>query len=81
MADEPRYWFRAKRWGWGWGLPLTWEGWVVFVGFFVLVIGGSVVLASPRPGWLYYGYVTALCVLLFAICYAKGEPPRRKDRR
>jgi hypothetical protein len=29
-TNNPRYWFRAKRYGMGWGLPLAWQGWVFF---------------------------------------------------
>ena len=31
-------WFRAKTFGWGWGLPLRWEGWVVYLIYFFLVL-------------------------------------------
>ena len=44
MPDKRTYWFRAKEYGWGWGLPLTWQGWVVFAAFFLLVISGALVL-------------------------------------
>jgi hypothetical protein len=30
MPQDPEYWFPAKRYGWGWGIPVTWQGWVVF---------------------------------------------------
>jgi len=50
---DNNYWFRAKRYGWGWGLPITWQGWVVFV---VCTL--------------------VMSLLLLAICYKKGEPPR-----
>ncbi len=32
MEQRPRYWFAARRNGRGWGLPLTWEGCVVYLG-------------------------------------------------
>lgn len=74
--DEFRYWFPAQTFGWGWGLPATWEGWVVFIGFGVLLVLGRVYLL-PILGGLYYTlYVFALSALLFAICFVKGEPPR-----
>ncbi len=30
MSDRPAFWFPVKRYGWGWGLPVRWQGWVVF---------------------------------------------------
>lgn len=71
-----KYWFPAKPpgYGWGWGLPLTWQGWVVFVGFFVLLIGGAV-LVQPHGEGYYLAYVFALVALLIFICAKKGEPP------
>src|ERR1043166_6380357 len=32
-----QYWFRAKRYGWGWGMPATWQGWALLLGYFVLI--------------------------------------------
>jgi hypothetical protein len=44
MEQSPRYWFAAKRYGYGWGLPLTWQGWLVYAGWFAVLFGG---LATP----------------------------------
>jgi hypothetical protein len=35
------YWFPAKRYGWGWGLPTAWQGWLVFVGYILLLVVGA----------------------------------------
>jgi hypothetical protein len=77
MEQGKKYWFRARppANGWGWGLPITWQGWVVFAGFFVLLIAGCVVL--PQFGYA-MGIALWSCGLasaLIAICYWKGEPP------
>jgi len=75
MAQH-RYWFPAKRYGWGWGLPMTWQGWIVFLGFLGLVATAAF-LIPPRTNLA--GYVIYVCVLslLFAgICWWKGEPAR-----
>ncbi len=73
--SEPAYWFPAKRYGWGWGVPATWQGWVVLVGWLVLLLSGGALLA-PRsvPGFLLFTVV--LTAALLRVCYAKGEPPR-----
>ena len=60
MSNERIYWFPAKRFGWGWGLPLSWQGWVVFkeLAFFVgyvAVLSASLVaicwLKGEPPRW------------------------------
>ncbi len=76
MAGEPRYWFPAKRYGWGWGLPCAWQGWVVYAVFFGLVFAGVPWLLPSRGPLAFILYVVLLCVLLTAVCWAKGEPPR-----
>jgi hypothetical protein len=39
-TNNPRYWFRAKRYGLGWGLPLAWQGWVFLLAWIVTVLVG-----------------------------------------
>lgn len=74
-ANEPRYWFRAKRYGWGWGLPRTWEGWAVFIAWAALFFFGVRYLV---PGNLSAHLCFALVMVgaLLTICYKQGEPPR-----
>jgi hypothetical protein len=76
MDHEPRYWFAAKRYGWGWGPPLTWEGWLVYIGWFAAVFGGFAVLGLRRLPLPHLIFVLIMCGLLLAVCYWKGEPPR-----
>ena len=72
----PHYWFHAKRYGWGWGLPASKEGWVVLAVFLVLQIGGSAALvATGQSFWMPF-WIVGLALLLVAICWLKGEPPR-----
>jgi hypothetical protein len=74
-ADKP-YWFRAKRYGWGWGLPATWQGWLVFCAYLVLVVGGALVLPTKDHVVGFIVLTVALSLGLVAICFAKGEPPK-----
>jgi hypothetical protein len=69
-----RYWFRAKRYGWGWGLPLTWQGWVFFAVWLATTIVGAVRLRASLG--LYALFIVVMLGIMFAVCYAKGEPPR-----
>lgn len=76
MDRDTNYWFPAKRYGWGWGLPVRWQGWLVLAIFLMLVAVGAF-LFPPRthmPGYVIY--IMVLCVVLTAICWLKGEPPR-----
>lgn len=76
MPSHPPYWFPAKRYGWGWGLPVAWQGWVVLAVFAVLVAAGALWLLPQYPQWVFVAYAIVLCLLLVAVCWLKGEPPR-----
>lgn len=38
MDDGPE-WFAPKRFGYGAGLPISWQGWAITIGFVVVVTG------------------------------------------
>jgi len=76
LRTEPEYWFPAKRYGWGWGLPIAWQGWVVFAGFVVLLLVGAFLFAPREALAAYLIYVTILSAALIGVCWLKGEPPR-----
>lgn len=76
MDKGPRYWFAAKRYGWGWGLPLTWQGWVVYVGWFAAFFGGLAMLGLRQLQAAHFAFVVAMVTLLVVVCYLKGEPQR-----
>lgn len=76
MPSPARYWFRAKRYGWGWGMPNCWQGWLVYAAFFALV-GATIVRYPPHRHPVAFTICQAvLCLLLLAVCWRKGEPPR-----
>jgi hypothetical protein len=75
MQRYVRYWFPAKRYGWAWGLPITWQGWAIFVAFLVLVaVGAAVIPKHSLAGFI--AYAVLLSVLFVGVCRWKGEPPR-----
>ncbi len=73
--DDKRYWFPVKPpgYGWGWGLPLVWQGWLVYAVFLSALIGGVIGLAPlGQLAVAAWGCLTA--VLFAAVVAWKGEP-------
>jgi drug/metabolite transporter (DMT)-like permease len=77
MNDRPSYWFPVKRYGWGWGLPVRWQGWVVFVAYAALLYGGIYYFKAQRNVFALLIYLLALTAVLIAIVAIKGERPLR----
>jgi hypothetical protein len=73
--SDKTIWFRAKRYGWGWGLPVVWQGWLVFLIYLAATIGGYILFMPEQPG-----VFTVICVVttlaLVAVCWLKGEKLR-----
>ena len=65
MTDGPE-WFAPKRYGYGAGLPISWQGWVVTLGFSGLLIG-TAVLFKDQPLKL-FAVAVPLTVTLMFIC-------------
>jgi hypothetical protein len=76
MVSEKRYWFPAKQYGWGWGLPNTWQGWVAYGVYFALLLVGLLVFPPSQNKLGFIAYIVGLSAALYAVCYAKGEPPK-----
>jgi len=75
-AAESKYWFPAKRYGWGWGPPRTWQGWLVLLGFFALLVAGAFVFLPKLQTGYFLVYTMVLVAGLIAVCYVTGEPPK-----
>ena len=77
-----RPWFKAKKYGWGWGLPATWQGWLVFLGYIVFIILESIYNARNYPHSLHKFLMLFLLQLLIAtiifaiIVILTGEKPQ-----
>ena len=72
MPDERTYWLEAKSYGIGWTLPVTWQGWVVVMMFFALLIGGLPRIDDQK---VRIAYVISLVVALVIVVAWKGEKP------
>jgi hypothetical protein len=65
MSDGPE-WFAPKRYGYGSGIPISWQGWAVTIGYILLAVL-FVRLFANRPATL----IAALApptIILMAIC-------------
>jgi len=75
-----KYWFKAKTYGWGW-YPVTWQGWLVIVGFLILDVGNVYRLdlaqgTTNEKIALEFVLETFLLIsVLVWICYKTGEKP------
>jgi drug/metabolite transporter (DMT)-like permease len=76
MQSDAKYWFPSKRYGWGWGLPIVWQGWLVFAVFFAMVLAGVFLFPPRQMLAAYLFYIAVLSVALLGVCWFKGEPPR-----
>ena len=39
-------WFAPKRYGYGAGMPISWQGWLITIGFVAFMIGAALVFAT-----------------------------------
>lgn len=74
-------WFKAKTYGWGWSLPLTWQGWVVYIVFFGFMIFDfyRIDKTSHSASDTIMKYVVEIVVatiILVIICFLTGEKPK-----
>ncbi len=76
--NKKENWFPAKSYGWGWGLPRTWQGWVVMIVWFAVVMVGNILMLGRWPTSVvpFLIFTTVMAVLLIAICWIKGDKPR-----
>lgn len=77
-------WFKRKLYGWGW-VPVTWQGVSITLGFVLLLfINGFYLehrvqtIGNPTNIDLaiFLSVIVLSIIVLFWICYKKGEKPR-----
>ena len=76
MDNKALYWFPAKRYGWGWGLPVTWQGWVVFIVWSAVFLSIFPLVILRHQLIEHALFLVLMIAVLIVICYWKGEPPR-----
>ena len=75
MAEKKNYWFPAKTYGWGWGLPIAWQGWVVYGLAAALLVAGIFIFPPSARPVAFQVYTWTVVLVLVAVCWIKGEPP------
>jgi hypothetical protein len=75
VTDKNDYWFPAKVYGWGWGLPIAWQGWLVYAVAAVLLVAGHFIFPPTAHPALFFVYLWSVLLLLVVVCWVKGERP------
>jgi hypothetical protein len=65
-VNDGSEWFASKRYGYGAGLPISWQGWALTVGFTVLAVALALAFAH-RPLQL-IAVLTPPTIAFLAIC-------------
>ena len=50
MSDGPE-WFAPKRYGYGAGLPISWQGWALTIGFIALAVALGALFHNEPLSW------------------------------
>jgi lipoprotein signal peptidase len=74
--NTKKYWFPANRYGLGWGLPSTLQGWVILTIYLALIVAGIFIFHPEEELTLFVAFTGILSLILIAVCWIKGEPPR-----
>jgi len=71
--SEKKHWFRSKSSAYGWGLPCSWQGWVVFAVYCILLLAGRYMLKAYGYVAYYTLYIVLVTFVLIVIVLIKGE--------
>lgn len=77
LKDNPKgYWFKRKLYGWGW-VPAKWEGWLTIL-IWVILFTLSLVMIEEKDHEIgrNIAVILIITIVLFLICYKKGEKPK-----
>ena len=74
--SNSRPWFKAKTYGWGWGLALTWQGWLTYAAYIVLVVASVLAFPPHRQPMAFVLALSGLSLALVGVCLLKGEEAR-----
>ena len=63
MSDDGPQWFAPKRYGFGSGLPISWQGWAITLGFIAIALL-TTLFFSRRPLAMFAILIPATALLL-----------------
>lgn len=73
---EPGDWFAPKKLGYGAGLPITWQGWVLLIGYIAVMGGLALLVETGRMIAITLGIagmvLATIAVLLISKARTKG---------
>jgi len=72
MSDRPE-WFAPKRYGYGASLPIAWQGWLLLLGYIVLLVLASRWLRPPSVEFWSVVVTLTLIFTLIAKATTRGE--------
>ncbi|MBV9528802.1 hypothetical protein [Sphingomonas sp.] len=67
MSEGPE-WFKPKRYGYGSGLPIAWQGWVLMIGFIILVAAAGFLIPYTIVG---YVSIVTIATVAFIVIVAR----------
>lgn len=67
MSDDPE-WFAPKRYGIGSGLPISWQGWALLLGYVVLLAAGGFLI---RVSWIGFASFIVILTIAFIVVAAR----------
>jgi hypothetical protein len=63
VSDNGPEWFAPKRYGFGSGMPISWQGWVVTLGFIAIAFA-TAIFFSAKPVVVFAILIPATATLL-----------------
>ena len=67
--NREKAWFRVKKHGYGVGLPITWQGWLLLVGY-ILAIGLTALLHFETASLV---VLLALTPIVLGVAYMRSD--------
>ena len=66
MSERPE-WFTAKRYGYGAGLPISWQGWALLIGYIALIVAAGLLIPHSLLAYIsVFAMVTVAFVAIVA---------------
>jgi hypothetical protein len=65
-------WFAPKRFGIGAGMPISWQGWLLTIGYLALVIAAALLLPKNPPAFFALLIPATLAFLVIAARTTRG---------